>query len=149
MMNQSAQKPTDFFEQTNLLEKIKKETGVDLWELENAVGIFINKCSVKTIQQANSHHESALLKSRERFEAKLKLNELCLKSIEEAETFYDVLGIFKFTTYESPAHKKALEKMLELASDEVALVCLIEKCPDLISSIRIRAIQKIIQLRQG
>ena len=145
-MNQVLKKETCFLEQNLDLEKISKKTGIPLWEIEYAAKEFTNHCQLNSIPEANSAYESSPLNSRSRFEVKLKLDDLCFKAIEKAENFDDVLSVFKFTSHESRSYKEALKKMLRLADNESKLKCLIEKCPDIISEIRVGAVQKIIML---
>ncbi len=144
-MNQAVQKQTSLFGSVDL-DKISLETGIPLWEIEYATGIFINRCTHKTIPEAYSAYEASRLDSRERFEIKLRLDDLCFRAIEESNDFYHVLSIFKFAAHESRSYKRALEKMLELGDDENKLKCLIGKCPDIISKIRTASVKKIVEL---
>jgi hypothetical protein len=147
-MNQTVQKQTSFFGPVDL-DKISLKTEIALWEIEHATGIFINRCTHKTIPEAYSAYEASKLGSRERFEIKLRLDDLCFRAIEESNDFYHILSIFKFTAHESRSYKRALEKMLDLGDDEKKLKCLIEKCPDIISKIRTASVKKIVELNMN
>lgn len=144
-MNQVVEKQT-FFESIDL-EEISKETGIPIWEIESVMGTLPRAYKYKTIKIARVIYEESNLHSKERFEAKLELDWLCIQELKKTLIFEQVLDVVDSTNYGSYIHKMALGKALETASNESDLKSLIFKIVDKTDPIRLQAIRKLIELR--
>jgi hypothetical protein len=125
------------------LEEISQETNIPIWEIEHALGLLKYTCNGTSVKLAWETFQQSQLGTRERFIAKIVLNDLCLQKIPEANTFVDVLAIYKFSPPDSPSQIESFKKMLLLATTRKDLICLISKCTCLISEIRLLAIAKL------
>lgn len=144
-MNQAVQKQTSLFGSVDL-EKISLETGIALWEIEYAVNGFRDSPKHKTIKIARAVYEESRLGSRERFEAKLDLDNLCFDEIQKDLTFEEIIDVINTTTPGSPVHRLALQKALEAANRKEHFQSLILKIVNITDPIRICAIKKIVEL---